>query len=196
MFIIECGITCHTKCQHFIPDFCGLSMEMANQMLSEIKAANKRKTLDGTSTSSKPNRLSKHDDESSTLADHMSQMSVNTQKPLPNPHLIHQQQKQQQQQQQHIPQPSSPVGRVQPSLPPVVPPHNQPYQPQQYPIQSNDPRYQPQQHQLQQQFDPFQQQQPYHSPNMLPIYNQPSPHQPQLEVVNRVSIKKIALVTR
>ncbi|KAI8888884.1 kinase-like protein [Backusella circina FSU 941] len=57
----ECGITCHTKCQQFIPDFCGLSMEMANQMLSEIKAANKRKTLEITSssTSKQSNRTSK-----------------------------------------------------------------------------------------------------------------------------------------
>lgn len=179
-------------------------MEMANQMLSEIKAANKRKTLDGTSTStttnSKLNRLSKHDDD--TLADHMSQISVNNQKPLPNPHLV----QQQKQQQQHVSQtqtpptnqqvPSSPVGRVQPSLPPVLPAHNQPYQPQQYPIQSNDPRYQPQQHQ--QQFDPRYQQPgrnqvPYHtpsmdaSPNMRPIYTQPT-SQSQMDVnMSRVS---------
>ncbi|KAJ2955208.1 hypothetical protein NQZ79_g8761 [Umbelopsis isabellina] len=40
----ECGISCHTKCAHFVPDFCGMSMEMANQMLQEMRAANKRKT--------------------------------------------------------------------------------------------------------------------------------------------------------
>ncbi|ORX63170.1 kinase-like protein [Hesseltinella vesiculosa] len=38
----ECGITCHIKCAHLVPDFCGLSMEMANQMLSEIRAARRR----------------------------------------------------------------------------------------------------------------------------------------------------------
>lgn len=41
---IECGISCHSKCSHLVPDFCGMSMEMANQMLQEMRAANKRKT--------------------------------------------------------------------------------------------------------------------------------------------------------
>ncbi|KAI9013351.1 kinase-like domain-containing protein [Phycomyces nitens] len=48
---VECDITCHNKCAHLVPDFCGLSMEMANQMLAEIKAA-KRKTTDGAITPS------------------------------------------------------------------------------------------------------------------------------------------------
>ncbi|KAL7310939.1 Serine/threonine kinase, variant 2 [Mucor circinelloides] len=177
----ECGVTCHTKCQHFIPDFCGLSMEMANQMLAEIKAANKRKTLEGaavtpstssTTSSNKPSRTSRHDDEN-RVSDQMSQLSLNQQKPLPVP-------QHQQQQQQHVQMPPSPVGRIQPSPPPVLPPHGQPYQPQQqYPAQTNDPRYQ-----QQQQFDPRYQQQtrpqsPYqqpvsggNSPNMRPVYTQ------------------------
>lgn len=50
-YLTECHITCHTKCAHLVPDFCGLSMEMANQMLAEIKAAAKRKP---TETASKP----------------------------------------------------------------------------------------------------------------------------------------------
>ncbi|KAF7729151.1 Serine/threonine kinase [Apophysomyces ossiformis] len=55
----ECDVTCHTKCAHLVPDFCGLSMEMANQMLAEIKAA-KRKTLETNTVSpSKSNRVSK-----------------------------------------------------------------------------------------------------------------------------------------
>jgi hypothetical protein len=41
---IECGISCHSKCSHLVPDFCGMSMEMANQMLQEMRAASKRKT--------------------------------------------------------------------------------------------------------------------------------------------------------
>ncbi|CAO3647232.1 unnamed protein product [Cunninghamella echinulata] len=49
----ECSITCHVKCAHLVPDFCGLSMEMANQMLAEIKAA-KRRTGDGSNTSFTP----------------------------------------------------------------------------------------------------------------------------------------------
>ncbi|KAF2661340.1 hypothetical protein K491DRAFT_674003 [Lophiostoma macrostomum CBS 122681] len=33
----ECGLTCHANCVHFVPDFCGMSMEAANQILMEIK---------------------------------------------------------------------------------------------------------------------------------------------------------------
>lgn len=159
-------------------------MEMANQMLSEIKAANKRKTLDGVVTpstsstaNSKPSRVSKHDD--SVLAERMNQVSLNQQKPLASPQ---QQQKQQvptssQQQLQNIP-----VGRIQTSPPPILPTHGQPYHPQQYPMVSNDLRYQQQQLQ-------GRPQSPYHSPtagkasNMRPVYNQPPS---QMEVVPRV----------
>ncbi|KAF2204839.1 calcium-independent protein kinase C [Delitschia confertaspora ATCC 74209] len=35
----ECGLTCHAQCAHFVPDFCGMSMEVANQILAEIKMA-------------------------------------------------------------------------------------------------------------------------------------------------------------
>ncbi|KAG2203913.1 hypothetical protein INT47_007496 [Mucor saturninus] len=134
----ECGITCHTKCQHFIPDFCGLSMEMANQMLSEIKAANKRKTLDGPvtpSTSSnaisKPTRVSKHED--NLLTEQMSHVSINQPNPISTP--------QQQQKQQNIVS----TGRTQASTPPTLPPHGQPYVPHQYPMVSNDSSHQKQQ---------------------------------------------------
>jgi len=33
----ECQATCHVNCIHFVPDFCGMSMESANQILSEIR---------------------------------------------------------------------------------------------------------------------------------------------------------------
>ncbi|CEP16111.1 hypothetical protein [Parasitella parasitica] len=39
----ECGVVCHTKCAGLVPDFCGMSMEKANLMLSEMKAANNRR---------------------------------------------------------------------------------------------------------------------------------------------------------
>ncbi|KAI9476389.1 MAG: kinase-like domain-containing protein [Benjaminiella poitrasii] len=176
----ECGITCHTKCQHFIPDFCGLSMEMANQMLAEIKAANKRKTLEGAitpSTSSTTSshktaaRISRHDDDK--LTEQLSQLSLNQQKVLPNiqqpqQHTppLHMQMPMPLSQQQQVLPPKSPVNRIQPSPPPVLPPHTQQYHPQQqhqqYPIQTNDPRYQTQ-------FDPRYQQ------SMRPVYQHPSP---------------------
>lgn len=36
-------MVCHTKCAGLVPDFCGMSMEKANLMLSEMKAANNRR---------------------------------------------------------------------------------------------------------------------------------------------------------
>nr|OQO16104.1 Protein kinase C-like [Rachicladosporium sp. CCFEE 5018] len=33
----ECGLTCHANCVHFVPDFCGMSMEAANQILAELR---------------------------------------------------------------------------------------------------------------------------------------------------------------
>lgn len=36
----ECGVTAHTDCIHLVPDFCGMSMEMANKLLSDIKTIN------------------------------------------------------------------------------------------------------------------------------------------------------------
>jgi serine/threonine protein kinase len=33
----ECKLTCHSGCVHLVPDFCGMSMENANQILAELK---------------------------------------------------------------------------------------------------------------------------------------------------------------
>ncbi|CCE61825.1 hypothetical protein TPHA_0B01520 [Tetrapisispora phaffii CBS 4417] len=33
----ECGIMCHSQCAHLVPDFCGMSMEMANTILKTIQ---------------------------------------------------------------------------------------------------------------------------------------------------------------
>ncbi|KAI9703870.1 MAG: Serine/threonine kinase [Candelina mexicana] len=33
----ECGLACHAHCAHLVPDFCGMSMEVANQILREIR---------------------------------------------------------------------------------------------------------------------------------------------------------------
>jgi hypothetical protein len=43
MYVKECGVVCHTKCADLVPDFCGMTMEKANLMLSEMKAANNRR---------------------------------------------------------------------------------------------------------------------------------------------------------
>lgn len=33
---LECNLTCHAHCTHLVPDFCGMSMEAANQILEAI----------------------------------------------------------------------------------------------------------------------------------------------------------------
>ena len=40
----ECDLTCHADCAHLVPDLCGMSMEMANQLLSDMEAINKVKS--------------------------------------------------------------------------------------------------------------------------------------------------------
>ncbi|KAJ5690261.1 hypothetical protein N7462_004653 [Penicillium macrosclerotiorum] len=41
----ECGLTCHAQCTHLVPDFCGMSMEAANQILETlIRAKNHNKS--------------------------------------------------------------------------------------------------------------------------------------------------------
>ncbi|GAA5886492.1 hypothetical protein JCM16303_001429 [Sporobolomyces ruberrimus] len=47
----ECGVTAHTDCVHLVPDFCGMSMEMANKLLSDIKSINSNRR-----SGQKPNR--------------------------------------------------------------------------------------------------------------------------------------------
>lgn len=33
----ECGLTCHATCAHLVPDFCGMTMEMANMLLKQLR---------------------------------------------------------------------------------------------------------------------------------------------------------------
>jgi len=37
----ECDITCHANCAHLVPDFCGMSMETANELLRNWRDINK-----------------------------------------------------------------------------------------------------------------------------------------------------------
>jgi novel protein kinase C epsilon type len=37
----ECGVTCHAYCAHLVPDFCGMSMETANQILTDWRDINR-----------------------------------------------------------------------------------------------------------------------------------------------------------
>jgi len=39
----ECNITCHANCAHLVPDFCGMSMETANELLRNWRDINKQR---------------------------------------------------------------------------------------------------------------------------------------------------------
>ncbi|KZS90541.1 hypothetical protein SISNIDRAFT_444049 [Sistotremastrum niveocremeum HHB9708] len=41
----ECNITCHESCAHLVPDFCGMPMDIANELLRQWKEINKGKQL-------------------------------------------------------------------------------------------------------------------------------------------------------
>ncbi|EEH22723.2 AGC/PKC protein kinase [Paracoccidioides brasiliensis Pb03] len=52
----ECNLTCHAQCAHLVPDFCGMSMEVANQILETLirtKNHNKSVSAGGTGMSSR-----------------------------------------------------------------------------------------------------------------------------------------------
>ncbi|KAK0938150.1 Serine/threonine kinase [Friedmanniomyces endolithicus] len=43
----ECKLTAHANCVHLVPDFCGMSMESANQILAELKVAKSKGVVRG-----------------------------------------------------------------------------------------------------------------------------------------------------
>ncbi|CCM01893.1 uncharacterized protein FIBRA_03964 [Fibroporia radiculosa] len=53
----ECDITCHANCAHLVPDFCGMSMETANQLLRDWRDINKAR---GGKTLVQPRRATQH----------------------------------------------------------------------------------------------------------------------------------------
>ncbi|KAL9102977.1 MAG: hypothetical protein Q9163_001930 [Psora crenata] len=50
----ECGLSCHAQCAHLVPDFCGMSMEVANQILTVTRET---KDKQGLRPPSKPTNL-------------------------------------------------------------------------------------------------------------------------------------------
>lgn len=40
----ECDITCHANCAHLVPDFCGMSMETANELLRNWRDINQQRS--------------------------------------------------------------------------------------------------------------------------------------------------------
>ena len=51
----ECGLSCHASCAHLVPDFCGMSMEVANQV---INLTRETKDKQGLQPRTKPTILS------------------------------------------------------------------------------------------------------------------------------------------
>ncbi|KAL1303750.1 hypothetical protein AAFC00_007092 [Neodothiora populina] len=52
----ECGLTCHVNCIHFVPDFCGMSMERLTDIMGEIKKTKGRQQTSVSGTTSMANR--------------------------------------------------------------------------------------------------------------------------------------------
>ncbi|KAI0022379.1 hypothetical protein F4780DRAFT_194445 [Xylariomycetidae sp. FL0641] len=61
----ECGLTAHAGCVHLVPDFCGMSMAVANQILEGIRTQ-KQRASKGTSLSEKTFRSGTMSPSSST----------------------------------------------------------------------------------------------------------------------------------
>ncbi|KAG5439283.1 hypothetical protein PCANB_001582 [Pneumocystis canis] len=60
---MECNILCHTQCRHFIPDLCGMSMEVANQILNEIRITKLKQTDNFTTVDKKTQDHHEHNTE-------------------------------------------------------------------------------------------------------------------------------------
>ncbi|KDQ62195.1 hypothetical protein JAAARDRAFT_30093 [Jaapia argillacea MUCL 33604] len=52
----ECDITCHANCAHLVPDFCGMSMETANQLLRDWRDINRARGGKTTTMTSRPGK--------------------------------------------------------------------------------------------------------------------------------------------
>ncbi|ORY97646.1 kinase-like domain-containing protein [Syncephalastrum racemosum] len=84
----ECNITCHTACAHLVPNFCGFSMDIASQMLAEIRVA-KRKTPDQPNRPSLVQQKSMTEDSVDSLSVQASEISIEDDPHAPEhiPHL-------------------------------------------------------------------------------------------------------------
>lgn len=58
----ECGVMCHAQCTHLVPDFCGMSMEMANKILMTIKSTKPLKLEQQTRKRPERSQMIEHED--------------------------------------------------------------------------------------------------------------------------------------
>jgi hypothetical protein len=131
----ECGITCHANCSHLVPDFCGMSMETANELLRNVRDINRLKGDKAARPIGRPH-----------IESHVTSPSIDSQmggaidrvkltgaepgtpaadgygRPLPSPASDRQyQQQQQQQQQQYVQPPVRPPTGARIPVPPGYP---------------------------------------------------------------------------
>ncbi|RHZ65053.1 hypothetical protein Glove_319g64 [Diversispora epigaea] len=58
----ECNITCHARCTHLVPDFCGMTMKRANEMIQHIQIARRTSEASSRTNSSQESNVSKIQD--------------------------------------------------------------------------------------------------------------------------------------
>ncbi|KAL2019853.1 hypothetical protein VTK56DRAFT_9115 [Thermocarpiscus australiensis] len=63
---VECGLTAHTQCIHLVPDFCGMPMAVANQILEGIRSTKKTRQEKASSMSERTLRAGSKGTTSST----------------------------------------------------------------------------------------------------------------------------------
>jgi hypothetical protein len=97
----ECDITCHANCAHLVPDFCGMSMETANQLLRDWRDINRTrgsKTAAGPSPRVQPPpAYSPSSDQTGGLPQEVERLRLGAEPPLPLPETPTQQRPYQQQ---------------------------------------------------------------------------------------------------
>ncbi|ODN84467.1 hypothetical protein L202_00413 [Cryptococcus amylolentus CBS 6039] len=74
----ECALTCHQTCSHLVPDFCGMTMEMANLLLKNLRDIKTTQTR-------RPHAHSPSTTSVSTLPSYHSQDKVQTAQPAQPP---------------------------------------------------------------------------------------------------------------
>ncbi|KAG6844667.1 hypothetical protein H0H87_005035 [Tephrocybe sp. NHM501043] len=70
----ECGITCHANCAHLVPDFCGMSMETANELLRNWRDINRDKARADKPAQARPPGRQQYPDQHTNLPSLDSQM--------------------------------------------------------------------------------------------------------------------------
>ena len=128
----ECNITCHASCAHLVPDFCGMSMERANQILASLRDIRTQKQR-LTQLPKMPSAPAAPDTMYDPMAEQMGRMDIGgrqQQSPPPSGQPYH--------------SPSSPPPGQQPSLSPTSGRMSATYGQEQYPIPAAGHESQPQ----------------------------------------------------